>query len=170
MGVETYLLGLRLFSPAPQVSDELEQVSTTLFLWVEAVLEEFGLSIDDIFAVVTDSGSDVKRCGTAKDLLNKPWAWCPALPEPRAGGGGGALGDGGRDEEPRRPRGDHGAQLHHPPHPQVPQDQGARMGGLCVRRVVVGVMRSAGVGVLRLLTILSPLPPTTLNRARWRRR
>ena len=76
MGVETYLLGLRFFSPALEVSDDLEQVSTTLFLWVEAVLEEFGLSVDDIFAVVTGSGSDVKRCGTAKGLLDKPWAWC----------------------------------------------------------------------------------------------
>lgn len=76
MGVETYVLGLRLFAPAPEVSNELEQASTLLFLWVEAVLEEFGLSVDDIFAVVTDSGSDIKRCGTAEDLLNKPWAWC----------------------------------------------------------------------------------------------
>ena len=76
MGLETYLLGLRLFDPAPEVSDATEHVSTTLHLWVVAVLAEFSFSKDQIFAAVSDSGSDVKRCIMAPDLLNKLREWC----------------------------------------------------------------------------------------------
>ena len=50
--------------------------SDLLYDWVKSCLSEFKISERDIFAVVTDSGSDVKRCATHEACLNKPWEWC----------------------------------------------------------------------------------------------
>lgn len=74
MGLETYLLGLRPFTPAPELNNEIDHVSDMLKLWADAVLDEFGLSLDNVFAVTSDSGSDVKRC--ARVSMDKPWEWC----------------------------------------------------------------------------------------------
>lgn len=75
-GLETYLLALRLFDPGPDMTDELEQVSAILKEWVGAVLHEYDITLADIFATSTDSGSDVKRCVRAAELMNLPWEWC----------------------------------------------------------------------------------------------
>lgn len=148
MGTEAYLLGLRLFCPAPDVSDETEQVSTTLFLWVEAVLEEFGLSVDDIFAVVTDSGSDVKRCGTAPDLLNKPWAWCAPHFLNRAqveAAGHSETVVGTKNPAAREVIMALNSIIHHIR--KSPKTKVRSWGGWCVKRMAVGVVRYPGVRV-----------------------
>ena len=41
---------------------------------MEAVLKEFSISMDMVFASTSDSGSDVKRC--MSKLINKLWEWC----------------------------------------------------------------------------------------------
>ena len=52
---------MRLFEPHP----DLGLGSDTLKLWVEDVLREYGLSVeDDLYGATTDAGSDVKRLAT----------------------------------------------------------------------------------------------------------
>ena len=69
------LITCRHYNPSTVLRDEA-RASELLFEWVKSCLAEYNLSVDDIFAVVTDSGSDVKRCATSPSLLNKPWEWC----------------------------------------------------------------------------------------------
>jgi len=45
-----------------------------VYSWVVAVLSDFDISLDnDIFAIVSDGGSDVKCCASNPSFLNKPW-------------------------------------------------------------------------------------------------
>ena len=69
----TALLAVKLFRPAPELSDSMK-LSDVLRLWVEEVLAEYGMSEADLFCTVTGAGSDVKRL-CFKDLDSK-WEWC----------------------------------------------------------------------------------------------
>lgn len=69
-----HLLGLRHLNPTPELYDSVEQYSELVYSWVVAVLSDFDLSVeDDIYAIVSDGGSDVKCCATHTKFLNKPW-------------------------------------------------------------------------------------------------
>lgn len=69
------LIACRHYNPSSQLRDEV-RASELLADYVKSCLAEFNLNVQDIYAVVTDSGSDVKRCATHSSCLNKPWEWC----------------------------------------------------------------------------------------------
>lgn len=73
--VRSRLISCRHFNPASEIRDGVA-ASFILAEWTKACLAEFGLTIDDVFAMVTDSGSDVKRCASSAACLQKPWEWC----------------------------------------------------------------------------------------------
>jgi hypothetical protein len=68
------LIACRVFDPSFKEQEEAQFYSDLMLEWVKACLEEVGLGLGDIFASVSDGGSDVTRlCMT---LLGKPWEWC----------------------------------------------------------------------------------------------
>jgi hypothetical protein len=69
-----HLIGLRHLNPTPELYDSVEQYSELVYSWVVAVLSDFDVSVEeDIYAVVSDGGSDVKCCSTHPKFLHKPW-------------------------------------------------------------------------------------------------
>ncbi|CAM9410027.1 unnamed protein product, partial [Sphacelaria rigidula] len=69
----TALLAVKLFRPAPELSDTMK-LSDVLRLWVGEVLAEYGMSESDLFCTVTNAGSDVKR--SCLKVLDSKWEWC----------------------------------------------------------------------------------------------
>jgi hypothetical protein len=57
--ISTRLLAVKRFQPASSLSDA--RLSSVLKLWLDSVMDEYKIHNSDIFACVTDSGSDVKR-------------------------------------------------------------------------------------------------------------
>lgn len=67
-----HLIGLRHPNPSPELIDNASQYSELLYSWCVAGLAEFNISVeDDVFALVTDGGSDIKCC--AIKFLGKQW-------------------------------------------------------------------------------------------------
>jgi hypothetical protein len=71
----TRLLAVKRFQPASSLSDT--RLSSVLKLWLDSVMDEYKIHNSDIFACVTDSGSDVKRLCNV--LLDSKWEWCVPL-------------------------------------------------------------------------------------------
>ena len=72
------MLAIKPYKPAAEVVKSTEpatKASAILQQWFLGVLDEYGISGDQIFSTVTDSGSDVKRCC---DVLmdSSEWEWC----------------------------------------------------------------------------------------------
>ncbi|GAB5030514.1 Hypothetical protein NocV09_00301810 [Nannochloropsis oceanica] len=73
-----HLIGLRHLAPTPELY-AATQYSELVYSWVVAVLSDFDISLDnDVFAIVSDGGSDVKCCASNPSFLNKPLEWCGA--------------------------------------------------------------------------------------------
>lgn len=68
------LLAVKLFNPSSQLRANIPRLSNIMKVWVEAVLEEFGLVANDIMSCTTDAGSDIRRLGSI--LLGCKWEWC----------------------------------------------------------------------------------------------
>ena len=71
--VHTSLLAVKLFRPAPELSDE-SRLSEVLLIWVREVLAEYDLADSDLFSTVTDAGSDVRRL--CVKVMTASWEWC----------------------------------------------------------------------------------------------
>ncbi|CAM9584816.1 unnamed protein product [Sphacelaria rigidula] len=69
----TALLVVKLFRPAPELSDSMK-LSDVLRLRVGEVLAEYGMSESDLCCTVTDAKSDVKRL--CLKVLDSKWEWC----------------------------------------------------------------------------------------------
>ena len=66
------MIACRPYNPDPYQADA--RPSELLYIWLNACLEEFGLSSKNIFSSITDSDSNVKRACAV--ILSKRWEWC----------------------------------------------------------------------------------------------
>ncbi len=67
------LLAVKLYKPHPDLKDK-KSAGELLCIWIEDVLCEFGLNIEDVRSATTDGGSDVKKCFST--FMCDHWIWC----------------------------------------------------------------------------------------------
>ncbi|CAM9895380.1 unnamed protein product [Scytosiphon promiscuus] len=71
--LKSRLIAVRQFNPSQELLSD-NRLSDLLELYLESVLEEYGLDTTLLFSATSDAGSDVKRL--CKVLLPGLWEWC----------------------------------------------------------------------------------------------